>query len=392
LMPLLMVCLPLMLLPMFPTVELDLGTSIVPLTGVMLLMRALIEGQFAEALAFLPPVALVTCGCCWLAIRWAVDQFNNESVLFRESERWDIQQVLVRLVRQRGETPSVGQAIFCGVVLLLARFFAPFIFGGIPDNWPSFAATTMILQVGMIALPAVLLTLVLTRSPSATLLFRRPSLGAVLGAAMLALALNPVGFALGNVIRQLYPVSPELLAELSRLQTVLQDAPGTWAVVALLAVLPAVCEELAFRGFILSGLRHSGRPWFAICLSSFFFGAVHSILQQSIATFFIGMIIGFLAVRTRSIFATIVFHAVYNSSALLLSLNSSTILERNPALGKVLVETKYGVEYQPAVAVVSGVLATILLLWFNQLPAPARQDEILRQALDEAPTAPIARS
>jgi len=392
LMPLLMVCLPLMVLPLIPSVELDMGTSIVPLTGVMLLMRALIEGQYAEAVVFFPPVALVTCGCCWLAIRWAIDQFNNESVLFRESERWDLQHVLVRMVRQRGDTPTVGQAVFCGVLLLFARFFAPFILGGVPETWSGFALSTAFMQVGMIAIPAVLLTFVLTRSPVATLLLRKPSLGAVLGAAMLALSMTPVGFALGNVIRQLYPLGPEVLNELTRLDAVLEQAPGTWAVVGLLAVLPAICEELAFRGFILSGLRHSGRPWFAIVLSSFFFGAVHSILQQSIATFLVGIVIAFLAVRTRSLFTTMVFHVVYNASALLLSLNYPTVLARNPGLGKVLIETPYGIEFQPTVAVASSALAAILLIWFNNLPAPALPDEILRQALDEAPRTPAARS
>lgn len=385
LMPLLMICLPLMVLPLTTSMELDAGTSLIPLTGVTLLMRALFEGRYAEALAFAPPVVAVTSGCCWLAIRWAIDQFNNENVLFRESERWDLQSSLVRMVRQRGDTPSLGLAVFCGVLLVMARFFAPFVLGGVPASWNGFVWSTLVTQVGMIAGPPLLLTFFLTRQPAETLLLRRPSLSAVLGAATLALALHPVGFAASAIIRQLYPLQSEVLAELGSIDELLSQAPGAWAVVGLLAVLPAICEELAFRGFILSGLRHSGRPWLAIGVSSLFFGAVHSILQQSIATFFVGMVIGFLAVRTRSLFATITFHAVYNSAALLLSLNFREIMERNPGLGKVLAETPYGVEYQPTIAVLGAVLAGVLLLWFNQLPAPLLRDEILRKALDEAP-------
>ncbi len=92
----------------------------------MLLLRAVVEGQYAEAALFAPPVLLVTGGCCLLAIRWAVDQFNNESVLFRESERVDLGLWLRHLVRDRGPTPTVGQAIACGVLLLTIRFFATF--------------------------------------------------------------------------------------------------------------------------------------------------------------------------------------------------------------------------------------------------------------------------
>jgi hypothetical protein len=85
-MPLMLVSMPLMLLPMSPGVELNLGNSLVPLTGMVLLLRSVIEGQYHLAWPFVLPVALVTLGCCLLAIRWAEEQFNRESVLFRESE------------------------------------------------------------------------------------------------------------------------------------------------------------------------------------------------------------------------------------------------------------------------------------------------------------------
>jgi hypothetical protein len=48
---------------------------------------SMLEGNYAQALPFVPPVALVTLGCCLMAVRWAIDQFNSESVLFRESGR-----------------------------------------------------------------------------------------------------------------------------------------------------------------------------------------------------------------------------------------------------------------------------------------------------------------
>jgi sodium transport system permease protein len=79
-----------MMLPMLPATELDLGTSLIPVTGVLLLLRSLIEGRYAEAAIYAPPVIAVTGVGCLLAVRWAVDQFNNESVLFRESERFEL--------------------------------------------------------------------------------------------------------------------------------------------------------------------------------------------------------------------------------------------------------------------------------------------------------------
>jgi sodium transport system permease protein len=90
---------PLMMLPMSPGSELNLGNSLIPITGVVLLLRTLMEGNYADALPYVLPVAGVTLACCLLAIRWAVYQFNQESVLFRESERLDLKRWVVHLPR-----------------------------------------------------------------------------------------------------------------------------------------------------------------------------------------------------------------------------------------------------------------------------------------------------
>ena len=52
-------------------------------------------------------MAVVTLLACLMAIRWAVDQFNRESVLFRESERFDLGLWLRRL-RQRPAADAVS--------------------------------------------------------------------------------------------------------------------------------------------------------------------------------------------------------------------------------------------------------------------------------------------
>src|SRR5262249_20662532 len=72
LMPLVLVTLPLVMLPMSPGVELNLGNSLIPVTGVVLLLRAMLEGNYAQALVYGPPVIMATLACCLLAIRWAV--------------------------------------------------------------------------------------------------------------------------------------------------------------------------------------------------------------------------------------------------------------------------------------------------------------------------------
>src|SRR5436190_19419052 len=123
LMPLLLVSMPLMMLPMAPGTELNLGNSLIPITGVVLLVMALVQGDFADALRYFVPVCGVTLICCHLAIRWAVYQFNQESVLFRESERLDPRRWIVHLIRDRQDTPSLAEAAFCVVLIFVIKFF-----------------------------------------------------------------------------------------------------------------------------------------------------------------------------------------------------------------------------------------------------------------------------
>src|SRR5690606_22048616 len=152
LMPLMLVTMPLVMLPMSPGFELALGNSLIPVTGVMLLLRSVLEGNYWQALPYVPLVAGVTLICCLLAIRWAVDQFNSESVLFRESERLDLGLWLKHLLRDREDTPNVAAALFCGLLILLVQFFMNVTLAPRMAR-ASFIVVAMVTQLAAIATP-----------------------------------------------------------------------------------------------------------------------------------------------------------------------------------------------------------------------------------------------
>ena len=91
--------------------------------------------------------------------------------------------------------------------------------------------------------------------------------------------------------------------------------------ILIFALIPAICEEFAFRGFILSGLEHQHRVRSAILLSALMFGFLHvllSLFQQLFNATLLGMVLGLLAVRSRSILPGIVFHFLNNAFAVAL--------------------------------------------------------------------------
>ncbi|MGH7193081.1 MAG: CPBP family glutamic-type intramembrane protease, partial [Candidatus Saccharimonadales bacterium] len=281
LMPLMLITMPLVLLPMAPGVELSLGNSLIPVTGVVLLLRALLEGNLLAALPYAPVVVMVTLACCLWSIRWAVDQFNSESVLFRESERLDLGLWLRHLVRDRGDTPSPAEALFCGLLILMIRFFLGLVMDPSPPKaFETWAKLILITQLTTVLTPALLMTIMLTRSPRKTLLLRLPPLGSVPAAVLLAVALHPAVVQLAVVVQRIYPVN-EAMRE--AMQISFDASTPLWQLLAVVALAPAFCEELAFRGFILTGLERGHRTRSAILLSALLFGFMHvlvSLFQQ----------------------------------------------------------------------------------------------------------------
>lgn len=392
LLPLLMINLPLVVIPVLPSVELSFATSLIPVTGVLLLLKALMESEFQNALTYLAPVAVVTTFCTWVSIRWAIDQFNNESVLFRESEQFSLKLWLRHIWRDRKATPTAAQAIMMGLVLLLIKTFG----GGWiapPQSGLGFARYMLTIQLGTILLPVILVAWLLVRDFKKTFLLTAPSPKTLLISVGLAVGVHPFVVLLGENLRKAFPLPDGVVYALQEVLGHAAELP-LGAVLLLFALLPAVCEEFAFRGFILSGLRRLGHKWAAITVSALFFGVIHGILQQSIAASIVGMLIGYIAVQTGTLWAAIVYHACHNSLSLLNGIVAGGIVQENwlteyPALRMLFAEPTEGAElatYHPWVIGFCGIVAVLLIHWLSNRPAEMSEEERRRNVLDHQST------
>jgi sodium transport system permease protein len=209
---------------------------------------------------------------------------------------------------------------------------------------------------------------------------------AIPAAALLAVVLHPAVKALDVAVKQLYPFNEDVTPALETLQQMLTTAPF-WGLVLVIALLPAVCEELAFRGFILSGFRHLGHPWRAIILSAVFFGVTHGILQQSLITCLVGVVIAFVAVHCGSIWPGMVFHFLHNTLAVAMSRLTPAALDRWPLLGIVMSSAEEGRHAYHWPMVIGGTVAAALLLaWFARLPYAKSPEEKLQDAIHHGTT------
>ncbi len=314
LMPLFLVTMPLVFLTLAPGVELNPFYSLVPVTGAALLMQRLMISSIDKVpwLYFGPVVAPIIL-YSWLALRWAIEQFRREEVLFREAERLDIRLWLARVFRDKEALPSTGQALFCFVLIMALRWL---FFAGPSGN--SLLVRTAIAYFAFAAAPPLFMSLILTTRPLQGLRLRRPPVMSLIMACLLAGLMLPPLAALTNYILAQFPVLKQLLVERNPLVDDLLSASQTgdaqwWTYFLILGVIPAIFEELAFRGFILAGLQRRLSPWSAVVISSAFFAIYHMNVFQAAPAFVMGAVLGTLTLWSRSIFPAMLFHLMYNT-------------------------------------------------------------------------------
>lgn len=79
-----------------------------------------------------------------------------------------------------------------------------------------------------------------------------------------------------------------------------------------------IIEEIIFRGILLSGLLNKYSSKAAIFLSALLFALMHANLKQGINAFLLGLVLGYLYCKTKSVYITMFAHFSNNILALIL--------------------------------------------------------------------------
>ncbi len=320
--PILMVSIGLTVFCLSPLVELTPLYAVLPVVNVSLLLKSLLaSGGAGGALPYVPVVLLSSVGYAGAALWWAVEQFKREDVLFREAERFSVKSWFKHLLREKEATPTFGEAGFAFVTILLLQFamMGPMrrALEAAPAGAQGVTAFRLVViqQLVTVAFPVLAMGLLLTANVRRTFRFRLPDWKLLAFAVGLAFCLRPVLSVVTHWLTgRLFPELPGGFAEFTESMAA---APLPLALLAV-AVAPAVCEELAFRGFLLSGFARARRPWLAIALSAVTFGVVHLIPQQVFTATLAGLILGTLAWKGRSLWPCVLFHVLFNGQQVLM--------------------------------------------------------------------------
>lgn len=88
---------------------------------------------------------------------------------------------------------------------------------------------------------------------------------------------------------------------------------GNLGAVVATCVLAPVLEEMLFRGVLLRAFLVQQPRWAAIAYSALFFGVAHFNIYQVALAFWLGLLLGWLFERSRSLIPCIALHAAVNT-------------------------------------------------------------------------------
>ena len=383
LIPLMLCCLAPGGLALAPSVRLDLGWAAAPLVNLVLLARETLAGTVPP----LPAAAAVLATVCYagLALSVAARIFGTDAILYGGPGGWA---EFLKPPRRPDGVPPLG-AVLLGTLAICAAYLVlgslPGRLAGVtadPDSLRTanlralLLANALVAPVVFVGLPWLVtrwsggdairtFALRLSREPDAPARDSGPAREpdapardsareAGPGAAVSARASGSPRSAKSTPLVGLGGGwlmglgSAALLAELLRRLSGEEGFGGTSRLAGLaemlptlplplvilcLAVVPAVCEEFAFRGLILTGLKVRFGAARAILVSGLIFGLFHFISelglwQRLIGTTALGFALGWVRVRTGSLWPGVALHATNNALILWVAGDPAWFAER----------------------------------------------------------------
>lgn len=317
-MPIIFAGMMLAMISMLPGFELTVGFSLIPIVNFALLFKNIMMGSFNTLHFFL--VIGSTLVLDILAISLSIYLFNKESVLFRTAE----EKTLKFWGKEKGNVFSSQFVIIFFLAMLLLLFYL----GGnwqIKDIMQGLVKT----QLYLILLPTILVLRISRSNIPRTLRLNKTDPLNFLLVILIALPALFTAIGVGNLINYIFPISESYLDSMQQL--VSTQERSFWTVILIIGLLPGICEEVMFRGYIINGFTRHGF-WKAVIISGILFGIFHLDPFRLLPTALLGIYLGYLTLKTNSILPAMLAHFINNSLAVLIS----NYPDRIPLLSSIL--------------------------------------------------------
>ena len=202
-------------------------------------------------------------------------------------------------------------------VIAFAAAMAALIFIGAPLQF-AFGIWGLLLSELILLAVAVAAALVIKLDFKQMLRIKAPRAGQILGIIIMAISGMAIGSCATYIMLLILPQAEQTLEAFAELYS---SAPGlvTWLIVA---VSPAICEEVLHRGVILNTFERSGfkGKWPIVLCMGLIFGIFHLDSLRFFATAILGMILAYVMLETKNFLLPVLYHMLNNSLSVLAGL------------------------------------------------------------------------
>ncbi|OPX26280.1 MAG: hypothetical protein B1H06_05870 [Candidatus Cloacimonas sp. 4484_143] len=282
-----------------PGFELNLGFAFIPIVNFSLLIRDIMLSNFDMNLL------LVVVG--WtlildvIVVLLSIKLFNSEKVLFRTSD----DDSLKFWGKSKTNIFSSQFMMLFYIALLLGLYY-------IGGGWQSKEIMSGLVKTQLIL---ILLPVLVVLRISKTDIKRTLRLNSTkpVNFMLAFLAIIPaliIVAVISQAINLIFPVSESYIEGMKNFLDAQQH--GFWLSIFVIGILPGICEETLFRGFVINAFTKQGF-WKAIIISGILFGVFHLDPFRLLPASLLGMWLGYMLLRTNSIYIPMFAHFVNNS-------------------------------------------------------------------------------
>ena len=227
-----------------------------------------------------------------------------------------------------------------------------------------FGMTGLALTEIMFGLIALLAVVMLRADFKEIFPFKAPPVSMFFSSLTFYVGVYLVNIALNSVISELFPASNEFSESITAFATTVSPTSA----VVIIAILPAVFEELLHRGVILAGLKRLHHTWAIVLCAGIAFGIFHLDLYRFLPTAILGCALAYICIKTESLLINMIMHFINNiiSVIAIFSLSGMDISE---------VEQTADVSIWPSVILFAAIGAILVTIGMRKMQMLSKADQ-----------------
>ena len=304
---------------MIPTMELNRSSAIIPVVNVSLLIKSVLS--FNSNIGLIALVFVSNFAFVILSVILLSKIFNSEEILFGNSRSFSFLEKRSNI--KKGTMPSVSDGVILyaiGLVLL--------IYVGSLVQLKLGTTGVIITEIMILTLP-IIFAYYIKSDFKKVFRLKLPKVRHLVGAIFLWVGIYILAIVFTQILLYLFPQNMEIVEGLNN---AILSSDSLLVNLIIIALMPAICEEVFFRGFLLTSFSYNKKSYTgAIIACGVLFGFMHMDFIRIVPTSLLGIAFAYAVCKTESIGVSMFMHFINNAFSVIVSFYSTKYITEEVA-------------------------------------------------------------